>query len=346
MHHLNLTRFMRKKLLLLLPVLLCMTYAFAQHSVKGIITDSTTHADLTNAVVSLLRSKDSVLVKFSRIDKTGKFELKNVAAGKYVLLITHPKFADYADAIEAKEGLNLGVINMLSKATILQDVIVHGSAIRMKGDTLAYMADSFKVKEGATVEDLLKRLPGIQVNSKGEITAQGERVQKVLVDGEEFFGDDPTLATQNMIAKSVKEVQVFDKKSDQSAFTGVDDGSKTKTINLKLKDEFKKGYFGKVSLAGGLPNRWQNSAMINSFKDKRKFSAYGKMGNTNETGLGWREDNQYGGGIGSNMEMTDDGGIMMWNSGDEFGGSNNYGGEGLPKSWMAGTSYSNKWNAD
>jgi hypothetical protein len=301
---------------------------------------------MKNSVISLLRAKDSILTRFTRSGANGNFLVKNIAPGNYVLLITHPGFADYADIIDIKADRNIGIVNMLSKAVVLQNVIVRGSPIRMKGDTLAYMADSFKVKEGATVEDLLKKLPGIQVNSKGEITAQGERVEKVLVDGEEFFGDDPTLATQNMIAKAVKEVQVFDKKSDQAAFTGVDDGQKTKTINLKLKDEFKKGYFGKVKLAGGLPDRWQNSAMINAFSDKRKLSVYGKMANSGETGLGWGEENQYGGGLSNQTEMTDDGGIMMWNSSDEFGGSGSFGGEGLPKSWMAGTSYSNKWNND
>ncbi|MES2646374.1 MAG: outer membrane beta-barrel family protein [Bacteroidota bacterium] len=337
---------MLKNLLLSLTVLLFAGPAFSQHTVKGTITDTSTHADLKNAVISLLRSKDSVLIKFSRVGEGGKFQVKNTPEGKYVLLISHPRFADYADVIEVKEALDLGNISLLSKATILEDVIVRGSPIRMKGDTLAFIADSFKVREGATVEDLLKKLPGIQVNSKGEITAQGEKVTKVLVDGEEFFGDDPTLATQNMIAKAVKEVQVFDKKSDQATFTGVDDGQKTKTINLKLKDEFKKGYFGKVNLAGGIPDRWQNSAMINAFKDKRKFSVYGKMANTGETGLGWRDDSQYGGGLGMQTEITEDGGMMMWSSGDDFGGMGGFGGEGLPKSWMAGTSFSNKFNAD
>ena len=338
---------MAKKLLLTLPVLLIACIAFAQSfTLKGAITDSSSNAEMKNSVISLLRAKDSILTRFTRSGANGNFLVKNIAPGNYVLLITHPGFADYADIIDIKADRNIGIVNMLSKAVVLQNVIVRGSPIRMKGDTLAYTADSFKVKEGATVEDLLKKLPGIQVNSKGEITAQGERVEKVLVDGEEFFGDDPTLATQNMIAKAVKEVQVFDKKSDQAAFTGVDDGQKTKTINLKLKDEFKKGYFGKVKLAGGLPDRWQNSAMINAFSDKRKLSVYGKMANSGETGLGWGEENQYGGGLSNQTEITDDGGIMMWNSSDEFGGGGSFGGEGLPKSWMAGTSYSNKWNND
>ena len=214
----------------------------------------------------------------------------------------------------------------------------------MRGDTLSFLADSFKVREGASVEDLLKRLPGLSVNSRGEITAQGKRVEKVLVDGDEFFGDDPTLATRNLQALAVKEVEVFDKKSDQATFTGVDDGEATKTINLKLKDEFKKGYFGKVKLGGGLPERFENQLMINSFKDKRKLSVYGIGANTNKTQLGWQESDQFGGGIGTNMEVGDDGSIMMWSSSDEFGGVGGFDGEGLPTAWTLGGSYANKWD--
>lgn len=336
---------MQRKLFITFAMLLFITAAFSQKiNISGKISDTTTNNDLKNAVVSLLRQKDSVLLKYQRVAAGGIFSLKNIDTGKYVLLITHPGFADYADIINTNKDVDLGNIYMFTKAMILQEVIVHGSPIRMKGDTLAYMADSFKVKEGATVEDLLKKLPGMQVNSKGEITAQGERVEKVLVDGEEFFGDDPTLATQNLIAKSVKEVQVFDKKSDQAAFTGVDDGQKTKTINLKLKDEYKKGYFGKVKLAGGLPDAWQNSAMINRFNDKQKFSVYGKMANTNDVGLGWSEENSYGGGVGVDMQVSDDGGIYISANGDEFGGVGGYYGTGLPRSWMGGGSFSNKWN--
>jgi hypothetical protein len=342
----NQRRHMLKTLLMAFALLLLADRAYNQtFAINGSIADTSTRADLKNAVVSLLKTKDSVLLKYQRISANGSFSFKNIDTGHYVLLITHPGFADYADIISVNKNLDLGNIFMLTRAKILQDVIVRGSPIRMKGDTLAYVADSFKVKEGATVEDLLKKLPGIQVNSKGEITAQGEKVEKVLVDGEEFFGDDPTLATQNLIAKSVKEVQVFDKKSDQAAFTGVDDGQKTKTINLKLKDEYKKGYFGKLKLAGGIPDRWQNSGMINRFNDKQKISVYGKMANSNDIGLGWGEENQYGGGIGVESGVSDDGGIYMMTTSDEFGGGgSNYYGTGLPRSWLGGASYSTKWN--
>ena len=128
------------------------------------------------------------------------------------------------------------------------------------------------------LEELLKKLPGIQVDKDGKITAMGETVQKVLVDGEEFFGDDPGMAVKNLRADAVKEVQVFDKKSDQAEFTGIDDGKTQKTINLKLKENSKHGYFGKVDVAGGTQqnneNRYNGNLLFSSFKGKAKIIGF------------------------------------------------------------------------
>src|SRR5258707_4082369 len=136
------------------------------------------------------------------------------------------------------------------KSAMLKEVIIKGTAaqIKIKGDTTEFNAAAFTNQPNAKVEDLLKQLPGITVDKDGKITAQGETVNKVLVDGEEFFGDDPTLVTKNIRADMVDKVQLYDKKSDQAAFTGIDDGVKNKTINLKLKEDKKTGYFGKVDL--------------------------------------------------------------------------------------------------
>ena len=333
------------KLLFTAGLLILTIWAHAQTiTLSGSVSDTAEKRPLANATVSLLRATDSMLVKFTRTAPDGSFRIAAPKAGRFVILITYPGYADYADIQELTQPTDLGPIALITRAVLLQTVIVRGSAVRMKGDTLAFMADSFKVQPGATVEDLLRVLPGISVNSKGEITAQGQKVERVLVDGDEFFGDDPTLATRNLQSMAVKEVQVFDRKSDQANFTGVDDGQTQKTINLKLKDDFKKGFFGKIKLGGGLPNRWENQAMINAFKDKRKLSFYGVASNTNNNALGWSEEEQFGGNMNTQTEIGDDGSIMMFSSGDEFGGVGGFYGEGLPTSLNVGTSYANKWN--
>jgi hypothetical protein len=339
-----------KKLGLGLLTTLFSSLLFGQSfTLSGKIADTSEHVALGNAVVSLLRSKDSVLIGFTRTKPGGEFMLKQLPAGSYLMMVTYPKFADYIEQLKIDSAnIDMGKINLIRKSELLKEVVVTQKlgAIRMKGDTLAFMADSFKVKEGANVEELLKKLPGIQVNKNGEITAQGEKVQKVLVDGEEFFSDDPAVVTQNLRADAVKEVQVFDKKSDQAAFTGIDDGEKTKTINLKLKDDKKKGYFGKAKLAGGLPDKFENEGMINAFKGKRKFAVFGTMANTGAAGLNWQDDDKYAGG--NTLDYNEDEGYFFsFNEGDEFntwGGR--YYGEGLPTAWTAGAHFSNKWDAD
>ena len=238
---------MTRLTLILLCLIAGISTSFAQQngSVKGLVTDTLNKQNLTNAVVAVLRAKDSVLVKFTRTNKEGSFNLPNISAGKYIVMVTYPSYADYIDLISVTEGsvTDLGKVPVITKATLLQEVIVKQTigSIRMKGDTTEYKADSFKVSANADVQELLRKMPGIQVNSKGEITAQGERVQKVLVDGEEFFSDDPAVVTKNLRADAVDKVQSFDKKSDQAVFTGIDDGQKIKTLNLTLKEDKKKG---------------------------------------------------------------------------------------------------------
>ena len=179
-------------------------------SIKGTVTDTVEKKNLSNAVIMLLRKSDSTLIKFTRTNAKGEFTLPDVPADSSVLIITYPKYADFADIIAPRPSqvLDLGKLALIQKAILLQEVIVHSvGAIRIKGDTTEFVADSFKLKEGATVEDLLKKLLGLSVNSKGEITAQGKQVDKVLVDGEEFFGNDPTIATQNIAAEQVDKVR-------------------------------------------------------------------------------------------------------------------------------------------
>ena len=340
---------MRKVLTLTILFILCTCYVQAQNAfVKGTITDTMNKQHLSNSSVSLLRAKDSILISYTRSSKDGQFEFRNVPTGRFILMVTYPRYADYFDHFDftASTEKDMGLIMMTLKSRILEDVIVRQqiAAIRMRGDTLAYKADSFKVREGASVEEMLRKMPGLQVDKDGKVTAQGEKIEKVLVDGEEFFGNDPTLATKNIQADAIDEVQVFDKKSDQAAFSGIDDGTKTKTINLKLKEDKKKGYFGKIELGGGPNNRWNNNLMLNSFKAKRKLSAYGIMSSTGKTGLDWTEREKYG--SGSNMEYDSDGGYFMWSGSNDDFDQGNFNGQGIPTSWNGGLQYSKKFDAD
>lgn len=339
---------MRKICLVFLALVTLSITSFSQSILKGTVKDTVEHKSLVNTTFSLMRKADSVLVAFSRADKDGNFSMNKLPEGEFILLATHPYLGDYFDNVKvpANGVTDLGTIIMTPKSKLLAEVILKsGSPIRIKGDTTVYTADSFKVRPGANVEELLRRLPGIQVDRNGQITAMGEKVKKVLVDGEEFFGSDPGIATKNLRADVVKEVEVFDKKSDQAEFTGIDDGVKDKTINLKLKDDKKKGYFGKAEAGGGLKDKFNNSVMLNAFKSKRKVAGYGIMSNTGQTNLDWQDAQNYGGGSDNVMTSIDDGGGMtiMVSNDDEgyYGGSN-----GIPTNWNGGLHFSNKYNKD
>ncbi|HZH95931.1 MAG TPA: carboxypeptidase-like regulatory domain-containing protein, partial [Flavisolibacter sp.] len=328
----------------LLAAFLISQGVFAQNvTLKGSIKDTSENKILTNAVVSLIRKADSTLVHFTRSNKEGSFRFDSVQQGKYTLLITYPKFADLADDIELKDPEhNLGTLALTQKIKLLSEVIVRSAAaIRIKGDTTEFTADSFIVKEGATVEDLLKKLPGFQVNSKGEITTQGKRVEKVLVDGEEFFGDDPTMATQNLSAKIVDKVQVFDTKNEQQKLTGIATGNEGKTINIKLKDDKKKGYFGKLSAGTNFDNLVDAKALYNRFTGKKKVSLYGTRTDLNTGSLNWEDRQKLG--IEEDYEYDEISGYYYsFGSNDEFSNNN----QGLPRAYTAGALFSNKWRGD
>ncbi len=337
---------MNKQLLLFIILFIGLVRANAQESViKGTVNDTLNKQNLSNAVVSILRPKDSVLVKFVRTDNQGNFELKKIVAGNYILVVSYPNYAEYTDNININgtEEKSLGIVPLITRARLLEEVIVKQriSAIRVKGDTTEYRADSFHVSANADVQELLKKMPGIQVNSKGEITTQGERVNKVLVDGEEFFSDDPAVVTKNLRADAVDKVQVFDKKSDQAVFTGIDDGQKQKTINLQLKEDKKKGFFGKAEAGTDFDQYNYGKLMANAFKGKRKMAGYVTHDNTKFETLNWDDQRNYAGDPNTTTTITDDGGVMMYSSGDDF----NWG-TGLPISTTAGVHFSNKWNED
>lgn len=338
---------MRKIIILSIAFLVITSSLLSQTStVSGKVSDTLEKRFLPYAVISLLHKKDSSLALFTRTDKDGAFQLRDLVPGNYRMLITYPKFADYGDELDLTKGgeTNLGTIALTQKSLLLKEVIVRsGQAIRIKGDTTEFTADSFVVKEGATVEDLLKILPGFQVNSKGEITTQGKRVEKVLVDGEEFFGDDPTMATQNLSSKSVDKVQVFESKTDQQQLTGISTGNEGKTLNIKLKEDKKRGAFGKINAGTDFTKYYDAKVLYNKFVGKKKVSLYGTRTNITTGSLNWEDQQKLG--IEDDYEYDEISGYYFSeSSGDNDFNSWSY--RGLPNAYTAGALFINKWNED
>ncbi|MCC6186129.1 MAG: carboxypeptidase regulatory-like domain-containing protein, partial [Chitinophagaceae bacterium] len=342
---------MMKKFLSFFTVLIALSsVAIAQQkTISGQVIDTFNNETLEYATITVLRASDSILLGYARSNKDGDFSLKVAEEKKYLLLITCPGFADYTDVVSGgtTPNLALGKMVLFTREKLLSEFVIlqKRGAIIIKGDTTEYVADSFKFDANANVEALLKKLPGLQVDKNGQVTAQGEKVQKILVDGEEFFSDDPAVVNKNLQAKTIDKVQVFDKKSENAEFTGIDDGERIKTINLQLKDKYKKGYFGKLSVGGGTNDFFENQGMFNYFMGKQKFSVYGIAANTGKVGLSFQDADRFGGG-NQNRFVDEESGYTISTADDDGNWGGQYNGQGLPKAWTAGAHYSNKWNAD
>ncbi len=288
------------------------------------------------------------MVQTVRSNEKGEFELTNLKNGNYSLLISYPKMADYVRDIRLTDSskFNLGSIHMETKTFLLNEVKIQAqkqAAIKMKGDTIVFQADSFAVKPNANVQDLLRRLPGIEVDKNGVIKAAGEDVNTVLVEGEEFFGDDPLLATKYLKASSVKEVQVYDKKSKETELTGIEDGKKEKIINIKLKDNAKNGYLSTLDANSDLDHFKNIGGMFGIYKGKMKAAVYANSSNLNQDSKITSAMSKLKGGDYDMIEVLDDGSTISYmsagDSDDYFSPTN-----GLPDYTTYGAHFSDKWN--
>jgi Outer membrane protein beta-barrel family/Carboxypeptidase regulatory-like domain len=341
---------MRKNFLLILSVCFA-TALLAQKngSVKGLAFDTISKLPVAGATITVLEKKDSSLVTFTMTGNDGRFELKGLANGEYRLLITHINYHNSNSIFtisDVAKNADLGNVTMNDAVKVLAEAVVRTEAppVTLVGDTVQYNAGSFKVQPNASVEQLLKKLPGVKVDKDGTIKAQGEKVTKVLVDGKEFFGNDPKIATKNLPADAIDKVQVYDKQSDQAQLTGFEDGNYEKTINLKLKKDKKKGVFGKVNAGAGNKERYEGKFNVNSFKGARQFSAIGMGNNTNAEGFSFMDILNFTGEM-ARMQRSGGGGNISINvSGDDAaamgvggGGRNN----GINTAWGGGLNYNN-----
>jgi len=315
-------------------------------SVRGVVYDTISKMPVPGATVTVMKRSDSSLVTFTMTGSDGRFSLAGLEKENYRLLVTHVGYHNgnkYFAVTDSVKNIDLGNVVLNDKTKVLEEVVIMAEAppVTIIGDTIQYNAGSFKTKPNAVVEDLLKKLPGIQVEKDGTVKAQGEEVKKVLVDGKEFFGNDPKIATKNLPADAVDKVQVYDKKSEAAELTGFDDGDYEKTINLKLKEDKKKGLFGKAMAGGGTNERFEGRFNINSFKGARQLSVIGMGNNTNAEGFSFMDILGFMGGLNS---VSGSGGNININisSGDLSASLLGLGNENsINKTWAGGVNYNN-----
>ena len=318
---------------LLLMTISGMVHAQSNYTLRGVVIDSLRSNPVEFATVSLIPAGDSTALKYALTNDKGTFEIVSIPGGEYNVKI---EYMGYSPAIKRvsfaqQRTVNLGRIGLVENVNVMEGVTVTamGNPITVKKDTIEYNATLFKSTDNDALEDLLKKLPGIEIDSDGKITANGKEINKIMVDGKTFFLNDPQLATKNLPAKIVDKVRVVDRKSEQAQFTGIDDGNEETVIDLSIRPGMMNGWFGNLTGGYGTEDRYQAAGMAGRFTSNTQLVFIGNGNNTNNrafsdmAGTMMRGGGGMGGGMGGGVRI---GGALM-----------NVGGSGITTSWMLGT---------
>lgn len=292
-----------------LAVVMLTALGAAAYTIKGSVTD-TAGEPLPDATVRILSARDSSFIKGAPANTEGKFSFSGFSSGKYIVEATYIGYnKTFTNVTVGKSDPSPVVIKMSDSSIQLKEttVVAVKTPIKVMEDTVEYNADSYKTQPNAVVEDLLKRLPGVEVGSDGKITANGKEVTKILVDGKEFFSDDPKVASKQLPVNMVDKLQVVDRKSDMARITGVEDGEEETVINLTVKRGMNNGWFGTVEAGYGTDDRYMGSFNINRFWNGNQLTFLGNANNINE--LGFTDGNgarfrRFGGDRGINNSQS------------------------------------------
>ena len=326
---------MRKLILFLTTMLAFTALANAQGqagrgTIKGKLIDDATKEAIQEANIRILNQKDSTYVTGIASERNGTFSIP-IRNGNYIVHISYIGYSDMFKDVSINNSnatANLGTLSLHEDGVLLSDALITAKALEVvvRGDTVEYNADSYKVSESAVIEDLLKKMPGVEIDADGKITVNGQEIKKILIDGKEFFSDDPKVASKNLPAKMVDKLQVLERRTDMSLMTGFDDGDEEMVINLTVKPGMKEGVFGNAFAGYGSQDRYEANAMVNYMRDKDQLTFLGGLNNTNNAGFSDLASAMFGSGGGGGRR----GG---------WGGSS-----GITKSANAGLNFSKEFN--
>jgi hypothetical protein len=348
-----------KKTILLLAIL-GLNVAVHSQSIKGKITDPADMKPLVGATLTLTAIKDTNSVRKEISDSVGLFNFTELPIDTFLLRVSYIGYDEYKQIVALSDSipkLDLRTLFIPKNTLQLSGVTVTSKTppVQQKGDTIQFNASQFKVNPDATVEDLVKKMPGVTVARDGTVTTQGEQVRKVTIDGRDFFGDDASAALRNLPSDIVDKIQVFDRLSDQAQFTGVDDGNSQKAINIVTKTGMRNGQFGRVYAGYGTDDRYSAGGNVSFFKNNRRISVVGLLNNINQQNFGTQDllgvtSNATGGRGGGGG-----GGGPRSGSGGRGGGAGGFGGQenfmvgqqpGISTTNAFGINYSDKWKKD
>lgn len=299
----------------LLILCLCSLVATAQKvTVSGVVMDGSLNEPMTGASVVLLQPKDSAQSAGISTDLEGRFKLPAVKAGNYIMRISYMGFQTYYRNIvlpKNNKSINLGTITLQENSKIMKEteVTARVAQVEMKADTFVFNADAYRMPEGSMLEELVKKLPGAEIDDEGNIKINGKSVSKIMVDGKEYFQNDTKMALKNLPSKLIKKLKSYDKKSDYSRITGIDDGEEETVLDLSVKKGMKDGWVGNFDAAYGTEDRYSGKANVNRFMDNSYLSVIGSRNNVNDFGGRW-------GGGGNGITTSTMGGVTFaWENG-------------------------------
>ncbi|WP_412466157.1 outer membrane beta-barrel protein [Pedobacter sp. KLB.chiD] len=342
---------MKTYLLILLCILSTKVFAQQSGNVNGKIIDRKTDQPIEYAGIILSNKTDSTKKVGVVTNQAGEFSFNAVPNGDYKIRISAVGYNPIIKNINVGgKAVNIGILKLEEDAIALKDVAVSGryATAAVKKDTVEFNADAYKTRPNAAVEDLLKKLPGVTVDKDGSILVQGQKVTRLTVDGKDFFGTDPKTATKNLPADAIAKVQLIDSKTQEAKATGIDDGQREKVLNLTIKEDKKKGWFGNANLAGGTTDKYGSYLSANHFNKNLQFAVLGMSNNTNDASFGYDDLSSFSGGNIGNIFAPPGGGSFSINSNNgktTIGGSGVFDNSaiGLYTTHSGGLNYSNSW---
>jgi hypothetical protein len=350
------------RLYFLLAYLIISAIPIQAQTIKGKLTDPADNKPLIGATLKLTVLKDSTIIFNTISDNKGFFEFKNLPVDSFMLQVSFLGYENFKQIVTSKDTIvDLGTVSIPKTVKQMGEVVIAIAAppTVQKGDTTQFSASQFKVNPDATTEDLIKKMPGITVDKDGTVTAQGEQVKKVTIDGRDFFGDDATAALRNLPSSIVDKIQVFDRLSDQAQFTGFDDGNSVRAINIVTKSGIKNGQFGRIYAGAGTDETYSAGGNVSFFKGNRRVSLVGNFNNINQQNFATQDllgvtsnanrgfgGGNFGGGGGGNRGGGGGGNRGGGNFGGFGGGENFSVGQqsGINKTNAFGINYSDKWS--
>jgi hypothetical protein len=314
----------KTSLALLLMMLSSAAIAQSKFNIKGAIIEKGTNEAVPSATVRILSLPDSAYVTGASTGLDGSFKISNVKKGKYALKVTFIGYQEHTISLDLtkkdEKTVDIGYLTLVENSKLLKETVVSANAsqVQVSGDSLVYNASAYRVAEGSALEELVKKLPGAEIDDDGNIKINGKTVKKIMVDGKEFFLNDTKVALKNIPTNIIERLKTYDKKSDLAQMTGIDDGEEETVLDIQVKKGMNNGWVGNIDAGLGTEHRYSNRLFVMNFTDKTQIAIFGNANNTGDRGFGGGGGRGGWGRGGNGLTSSKSGGFQISNETDKF----------------------------